>query len=212
MKLRDLPQPIRELAEKRIREQGFKPYDNMSASWFDWEKSEEGNEFWSEVYKGNFAPFYERYTKSIIEEETDQPKQYTLQQLREEKIAVKVENEEHAMVLGISIYRSSVYWSCSKEGRENKSAKWSFGKKEYWLNRGFTCINFSQVIIPESKQEVQPPHYKQTTIEPIKVIQDWKLSFCLGRAIEIIAENRSAFDLEQAVKYLRMEIEMLKGE
>jgi hypothetical protein len=189
MKLRDLPQPIRELAEKRIREQGFKPYDNMIASWFDWEKSEEGNEFWSEVYKGNFAPFYERYPEPIVEDETDQPKQYTLQQLRDEKIAVKVENKEQSKALGVKNFSNTYYWSCSKQGRKSES-EWSMELKEYWSDIGFTCIDFSQVVLTEPKQEhnmtgTPKPniHYKQTTIEPITVIQDWKLSFCLGRAI-----------------------------
>ena len=57
-------------------------------------------------------------------------------------------------------------------------------------------------------------HYKQTTIEPITVIQDWKLSFCLGNVIKYIgrAEHKGnkLADLEKAADYLRMEIESLK--
>lgn len=219
MKLRDLPQPIRELAEKRIREQGFKPYDNMIASWFDWEKSEEGNEFWSEVYKGNFAPFYERYPE---------PKQYTIEQLREEKIAVLVENEEQAKVLDIKSWciESAPYWSISKISRIETDV-WSCCDEMFWLNKYFTIINFSQIILPEAKQvkstitdgnitawAIVNDHYKQTTIEPIKVIQDWKLSFCLGNVIKYIGradhKGNKLADLEKAADYLRMEIESMK--
>lgn len=288
MKLRDLPQPIRELAEKRIREQGNEPNDSMSITYFQWDATEETYKFWDEIYKGNFTPFYER-------------KQYTLEQLREEKIAVLVENEEQAKVLDIKSWciESAPYWSISKisrietdvwsccdemfwlnkdftiinfsqvilpeklkiytldQLREQKVAVligtvkekeilgipntihglnrywaiskggvndnvWIVGDKDYWESEGFDCIFFAQVvlpipnatIIPEAKQEVQPPHYKQTAIEPITVIQDWKLSFCLGNVIKYIgrAEHKGnkLADLEKAADYLRMEIESMK--
>jgi hypothetical protein len=141
-------------------------------------------------------------------------------------LAAQAEAEYQATALDIKSWciESAPYWSISKISRIETDV-WSCCDEMFWLNKDFTIINFSQIILPEAKQvkstitdgnitawAIVNDHYKQTTIEPITVIQDWKLSFCLGRAIEIIAENRSAFDLEQAVKYLRMEIEMLKGE
>jgi Protein of unknwon function (DUF3310) len=222
MKLKDLPQPIRKLAEKRIREQGNEPDGekdltaNQPIGGFYWDKSIEGNVFWHEIYLDNFTPFYERYP---------QPKQYTLEQLREEKIAVLVENEEEAKELGIELYEGykPLYWSKSKDRSTGVRDDWSWDSFTYWSVRGFTLINFSQVLLPEAKQEAgvgtnyTPPtnlHYKQTTIEPITVIQDWKLSFCLGNVIKYIgrAEHKGnkLADLEKAADYLRIEIESLK--
>lgn len=247
MKLKDLPQPIRELAEKRIREQGNEPDGEKDLGavifngGFDWDETIEGEDFWNEVAEGNFTPFYERYPQS---------KQYTLEQLREEKIAVLVENKEQAKKLGIDLFGllKVYYWSIS---RNRKLTDWTWDVVENWSKRDFTLINFSQVIIPEAKQELQNdelsancrmlkykpnqeptneakqeagvgtnctppsnPHYKQTTIEPITVIQDWKLSFCLGNVIKYIGradhKGNKLSDLEKAADYLRMEIEMLK--
>ena len=215
MKLKDLPQPIRELAEKRIREQGNKPDGEIklgnykSQSGFDWSDTEEGSIFWGHMNTKNFAPFYERYPE---------PKQYTLEQLREEKIAVLVENQEQKRILGIKLNKHGIgcYWRYIKND-------WYYNDDKNERYFGHEYINFSQVILPEAKQESregadchhpQPPHYKQTTIEPIAVIQDWKLSFCLGNVIKYIgrAEHKGnkLADLEKAADYLRIEIEQLK--
>lgn len=55
---------------------------------------------------------------------------------------------------------------------------------------------------------------EQTAIEPITVIQDWKLSFCLGNVIKYIGradhKGDKLADLEKAADYLRMEIESMK--
>lgn len=65
MKLKDLPQPIRELAEKRIREQGNEPYEELNfmtgknEGGFNWSETEDGFSFWHEIYKGNFDVFYQ---------------------------------------------------------------------------------------------------------------------------------------------------------
>jgi hypothetical protein len=222
MKLRDLPQPIRELAEKRIREQGNEPDGEngiragKAVGGFNFITTPEGLNFWDKIAYGNFTPFYERYPK--------QSKQYTLEQLREEKIAVLVENEEQAKALGIDNWskKHRPYLSISKKGIID-SDLWSFCDETFWRGLDFTIINFSQVILPEAKQEAgvgtnctppSNPHYKQTTIEPITVIQDWKLSFCLGNVIKYIGradhKGDKLADLEKAADYLRMEIEQLK--
>ena len=243
MLLKDLPQPIRELAEKRIREQGNKPESgtilahSKFGGGFNWCYTEEGDNFWEEINNGNLAPFYERYPEA---------KQYTLEQLREEKIAVLVENQEQKRILGIKLNKHGIgcYWRYIKND-------WYYNDDKNERYFGHEYINFSQVILPEAKQEVQNDelsancrmlkykpnqeptndenqeagegadchhpsnkHYKQTTIEPIAVIQDWKLSFCLGNVIKYIgrAEHKGnkLADLEKAADYLRIEIEQLK--
>ena len=72
MKLKDLPQPIRELAEKRIREQSRKLDENEGTitDSFVWNKTDEGYDFWDEINNGNFDVFcqlnpYEFITKKI---------------------------------------------------------------------------------------------------------------------------------------------------
>ena len=59
---------------------------------------------------------------------------------------------------------------------------------------------------------ITPKHYDLDP-EPVKVIQAWKLDFCLGNVIKYIAragrkpgESRDA-DLHKAMNYLRMELE-----
>ena len=141
MKLKDLPQPIRELAEKRVREQGNEPdgekdlTNDKQIGGFDWHKTQEGDYFWEEISKSNFTPFYERYPEA---------------------------KQVHNMT-----------------GASNPNH-----------------------------------HYKQTNIEPITVIQDWKLSFCLGNVVKYIGradhKGNKLADLEKAADYLRMEIETLK--
>lgn len=52
-----------------------------------------------------------------------------------------------------------------------------------------------------------PAHYNQGRIQPIDVIEDWGLGFCLGNAVKYIA--RSAHkgtrdeDLKKAIWYLQ---------
>jgi len=63
-----------------------------------------------------------------------------------------------------------------------------------------------------------PSHYCFGKYEPVKVIQDWKLDFCLGNVIKYVARagrkegNSIIQDLEKAKQYLEFEIENLKKE
>jgi hypothetical protein len=55
---------IRELAELRRSEQpeygeGFDRNDIFYA--FSWQRSPEGHDFWSDIYYGNFTPYYSKY-------------------------------------------------------------------------------------------------------------------------------------------------------
>lgn len=59
-----------------------------------------------------------------------------------------------------------------------------------------------------------PAHYSQSGIEPIVVIDAWKLSFCLGNTVKYIAraphKNAQLEDLRKARWYLDHEIRMLE--
>lgn len=64
-----------------------------------------------------------------------------------------------------------------------------------------------------------PKHYCDgRKIEPIKVIRDWKLNFCLGSALKYIARagkkdgNSATQDLKKAIQYLNFEIEAIQEE
>jgi hypothetical protein len=59
-----------------------------------------------------------------------------------------------------------------------------------------------------------PPHYTFGKYEPIDVIEDWGLSFCLGNVVKYIARAgrkspSKLEDLKKARFYLNREIEQL---
>lgn len=60
-----------------------------------------------------------------------------------------------------------------------------------------------------------PPHYNKGKIEPIDVIKDWGLGFCLGNTVKYIArcfhKGSTIQDLEKARWYLDREIADLKA-
>lgn len=62
-----------------------------------------------------------------------------------------------------------------------------------------------------------PKHYAQFKHEPIDVIEDWGLGFCLGNTVKYIARaghkdpGRLVEDLEKAAWYLRREIDAVKS-
>jgi len=61
-----------------------------------------------------------------------------------------------------------------------------------------------------------PKHYQFSEFEPVKVIQAWQLSFCLGNVIKYIARagrkdsSKLIEDLEKAKRYIELEIEYLR--
>lgn len=65
-----------------------------------------------------------------------------------------------------------------------------------------------------------PTHYggKENVYEAIKVIEAWKLGFCLGNVVKYISRagkknnNTLVQDLEKAKWYLEREIQKLKNE
>ena len=56
-----LPEPIRELAEKRRSEQMFPKGIDILPRAFDWFITPEGVEFWREIHKENYSVFYTLY-------------------------------------------------------------------------------------------------------------------------------------------------------
>jgi len=56
-----LPEPIRELAEKRRSEQMFPKGIDILPRAFDWFITPEGIEFWREINKENYSVFYTLY-------------------------------------------------------------------------------------------------------------------------------------------------------
>ena len=59
-----------------------------------------------------------------------------------------------------------------------------------------------------------PKHYNMGNIEPIDVIIDWKLGYCLGNVVKYIAraeyKGNKIQDLKKAQWYLNKEIELLE--
>lgn len=60
-----------------------------------------------------------------------------------------------------------------------------------------------------------PSHYAEgRRYEPVDVIADWKLDFCLGSAVKYLAragrKNNTIEDLEKAVWYINYKIEEIK--
>lgn len=63
-----------------------------------------------------------------------------------------------------------------------------------------------------------PSHYCFGKYEPVKVIQDWGLSFCLGNVVKYLARagrkdgNSKLQDLLKAKRYIEFEIEGLEND
>ena len=61
----------------------------------------------------------------------------------------------------------------------------------------------------------QPPHYTSGTIEPISVIEDWSLGFCLGNVVKYVRraglKGDRLEDLKKARWYLDREIKKLES-
>ena len=57
-------------------------------------------------------------------------------------------------------------------------------------------------------------HYKQGEIQPIEVIEDWDLNFCVGNAIKYIARAKhkgtEVEDMEKAIWYLERHLAKCK--
>lgn len=76
------------------------------------------------------------------------------------------------------------------------------------------CNDFDQHRSAGPEMIDHPAHYNQHSIEPIDVIEDWKLNFNLGSTVKYIArcdyKENDIQDLEKAAWYLKREIERRK--
>lgn len=69
---------------------------------------------------------------------------------------------------------------------------------------------------PEFDPVNRPSHYAEgRQYEPIKVIEDWNLSYCLGNAVKYISrvgrKENSLQDINKAIWYLTKEKEKYEG-
>lgn len=70
-----------------------------------------------------------------------------------------------------------------------------------------------ELMETETDDISHPSHYCFGKYEPVKVIQDWGLSFCLGNVVKYLARagrkegNSRLLDLQKAKRYLEFEIE-----
>lgn len=80
-----------------------------------------------------------------------------------------------------------------------------------------TCDFFENKEDIQEREISHPAHYCEgRKYEPVRVIQDWGLSFCLGNALKYIAragrKGEAAQDLQKAKRYLEFEIEEIENE
>ena len=85
--------------------------------------------------------------------------------------------------------------------------------------RNYSLEEYEETATRERKVEnymnskINPEHYSNTEIEPIDVIEDWKLGFHLGNAIKYIkragqkGEESFEDDISKAVWYLQRSIQ-----
>lgn len=68
----------------------------------------------------------------------------------------------------------------------------------------------------ELTKKIHPSYYRGGKYEPIDVIQDWKLNFCLGNVVKYVARagkktgNSAVQDLQKAKRYLEYELEEIQ--
>lgn len=79
--------------------------------------------------------------------------------------------------------------------------------------RGGVCLNCASNGVTKEDVINKPKHYNFATIEPIDVIEDWRLDFRLANALKYISRagrkdpSKIKEDLEKAVWYIKRFIE-----
>ena len=85
MKIKDLPQEIKELALLRQKEAGNEVNEDVDLDYclesFTWYKTPERAFFWNAIYQGNFQPFYDLYPQTNPLTEHLQSLGYTVTEL-----------------------------------------------------------------------------------------------------------------------------------
>lgn len=86
--------------------------------------------------------------------------------------------------------------------------------RAFWVDGCTGCDKYERRDLRDGDAVSHPGHYcAGRKYEPVKVIQDWGLSFCLGNALKHIAragrkDGCSRWeDLQKAVKYLEFEMQ-----
>ncbi len=90
------------------------------------------------------------------------------------------------------------------------------GIKEYWVDLSYAWEHRISVTTERvSDNVVNPAHYTTTKISALQVVNDWELDFYLGNALKYMKryklKGNPIQDLEKAVQYLNLKIQLLKG-
>lgn len=221
MLIKDLPAPIRKLAEKRFIE-FVTPYKNISNdvnsayidsfSWAKTEKYGEGPSFWISIHNGDFTPYYAMYRL---------PEKWCIKCLPEwlDRKGKVINNDWYRCVKSI---KDQLFGDDCSEYYHSNSIIYSV-KKE-----GYTEITLSDWIAanPEKKEDAEvpqfdpinkPKHYNShpSGIECIEITQHH--DFCTGNAIKYLwrqglkdGEN-SVTDLKKAVWYIERKIKQIEN-
>jgi len=182
MLIKDLPAPIRKLAEKRFIE-FVTPYKNISNdvnsayidsfSWSKTEKYGEGPSFWISIHNGDFTPYYAMYGL---------PKKWCIKCLPEwlDRKGKVINNDWYRCVKSIKdqlfgddcseyYHSNSIIDSVKKEGyTEITLADWIAAnpekKEDAELNKiynleGFVKLDNKECVIPEELNKMKSPQF-----------------------------------------------------
>lgn len=182
MLIKDLPEPIRKLAEKRFIE-FVTPYKNISNdvnsayidsfSWSKTEKYGEGPSFWISIHNGNFTPYYAMYGL---------PEKWCIKCLPEwlDRKGKVINNDWYRCVKSIKdqlfgddcseyYHSNSIIYSVKKEGyTEITLSDWIAAnpekKEDAELNKiynleGFVKLENKECVIPEELNKMKSPQF-----------------------------------------------------
>lgn len=90
-----------------------------------------------------------------------------------------------------------------------------------WGYRNYKGILMSRFLKSQKPEDTHKEewthsqdHYKMGEIQPIEVIEDWNLGFCLGNAVKYIAraehKGSKVSDLEKVIWYVQRELDNQK--
>ena len=91
-----LPEPIRELAEKRRSEQMFPKEIDILVRAFNWFITPEGIEFWREINKENYSVFYSPYPQKDKLDELIEWMEQAVESCKEQELSFRESEMENA--------------------------------------------------------------------------------------------------------------------
>lgn len=116
----------------------------------------------------------------------------------------KWNSEPYDIVTITKVDKDTAYFTCSSDNYSSSTDLSSRHGWELWIP-----IKDDVVINP-----ITPPHYNNTKIDALTVIDDWKLSFRLGNVLKYIQRHphkgKPIEDLKKAAQYLALEIKKLE--